>query len=232
MQELVHRTSPNAARPRHGRESCTGGNRLRFTVMPRRAWPTSAWRGVVQQRVESGPARCRSRDDHPRGRRQRGGGPPMAAEGVRRALGADWRHRHDRHRGSSGGLAEKPVGTVWIAVATPEGTEAVCRQCERNAGRSSTAPRSLLSQCSAMRWSLPPEGSLQKAAIGYPARHDGTLRPPQEVPDQTKFALLIAEKVVYLKFSCKGLHQNNCTKNSVPIPKTKRFWSQAVAGLP
>jgi nicotinamide-nucleotide amidase len=49
------------------------------------------------------------------------------AEGARRAGGADWGLGITGIAGPDGGTAEKPVGTVHLALAGPGGTQAVAR---------------------------------------------------------------------------------------------------------
>ncbi|MEG0500103.1 MAG: CinA family protein, partial [Rikenellaceae bacterium] len=48
------------------------------------------------------------------------------AEGVRRLTGSTYAIATTGVAGPDGGTTEKPVGTVWMAVATPEGTKAQC----------------------------------------------------------------------------------------------------------
>ena len=50
----------------------------------------------------------------------------VMANNIRKLIGADYAIATSGIAGPSGGSPEKPVGTVWIAWATPEGTTAEC----------------------------------------------------------------------------------------------------------
>ena len=50
----------------------------------------------------------------------------MMAESVRKQIGTDYAIATSGIAGPTGGSKEKPVGTVWMAWATPEGTTAEC----------------------------------------------------------------------------------------------------------
>ena len=151
MQELVHRILTERRETLATAESCTGGAiAARFTAMP----GASAYFlcGVVSYSNES-KARVLGVDSadieqygavsEPVARRM--------AEGARRISGADYAVATTGIAGPTGGSAEKPVGTVWIAVATPTHTVAVCKQCGTDRGqiidRASAFAISLLRDC-------------------------------------------------------------------------------------
>jgi PncC family amidohydrolase len=50
----------------------------------------------------------------------------IMAESVRKLIGTDFSIATSGIAGPSGGSEEKPVGTVWMAWATPKGTYAEC----------------------------------------------------------------------------------------------------------
>lgn len=61
------------------------------------------------------------------------------AEGVRRLVGADCAVATSGIAGPGGAVPGKPVGTVWIAAATPEGVKAEC--CHFRGDRQSVIDR-------------------------------------------------------------------------------------------
>lgn len=57
------------------------------------------------------------------------------AEGVRRVGKSDYGISTTGIAGPSGGSVEKPVGTVWIGIATPKGSFAVLKNCGTDRGQ-------------------------------------------------------------------------------------------------
>lgn len=135
VQELVHRTLTERGETLATAESCTGGTiAARFTAM---AGASAYFRGGVvaysndlkQQMLEV------SADDLERFGAVSEPVARQMAEGVRRLAGSDYAVATTGIAGPAGGSEEKPVGTVWIAVAGPRGTVAVCRQCGTDRGQ-------------------------------------------------------------------------------------------------
>jgi nicotinamide-nucleotide amidase len=105
-------------------ESCTGGlaTQLLTEVPGSSRWTAGAfvtYSNELKQRALGVPAEML---------REHGAvSEPVAramAEGARRASGATWCPAITGIAGPDGGSAEKPVGTVWLALAGPTGTQA------------------------------------------------------------------------------------------------------------
>ena len=133
MQEVVHKILTERGLTLAAAESCTGGAiASRFTAMP----GASAYFhcGVVSYSNESkvkllgvDPADIYGAVSEQVARQM--------AEGARRAADADYAVATTGIAGPTGGSAEKPVGTVWIAVSSPERTVAILKQCGTDRGQ-------------------------------------------------------------------------------------------------
>lgn len=135
VQELVHRTLVERGRTLAVAESCTGGTiAARFTAMPGAsayfrcgvvAYSNEAKRDLLGVDAEA-LARYGAVSEQV---------AHQMAEGVRRVAGADYAVATTGIAGPAGGSPEKPVGTVWIAVATPSGTTAGVKRCGTDRGQ-------------------------------------------------------------------------------------------------
>ena len=135
VQQLVHQILTERGQTLAVAESCTGGTiASRFTAMA----GSSAYflASVVSYSNES------KRDilgvDYEDIMRYGAVSEQVArqmAEGARRITGADYAISTTGIAGPTGGSAEKPVGTVWIAVATPTHTIAMLRPSGTDRGQ-------------------------------------------------------------------------------------------------
>jgi len=129
VQELVHNMLIERGLTLATAESCTGGAiAARFTAMP---GASAYFRcGVVSY---SNEAKADVLGVDPAVIREFGAVSEQVArrmaEGVRRISGADFAIATTGIAGPSGGSPQKPVGTVWIAAATPAGVVARLKQC-------------------------------------------------------------------------------------------------------
>lgn len=135
MQELVHGLLTERKQTLATAESCTGGSiAVRFTALP---GASAYFRcGVVAYSNEAKADILGVRaDDIARYGAVSEQVARQMAEGARRVAGADYAIATTGIAGPTGGSEEKPVGTVWIAVATPERTVAQLRQCGSDRGQ-------------------------------------------------------------------------------------------------
>ena len=129
IQELVHGILTERRLTLATAESCTGGViAARFTAMP---GASAYFRGGVVAYSNEAKADILGVDaaDIARYGAVSEQVVRQMAEGVRRVARADYAVATSGIAGPTGGSPEKPVGTVWIAVATPRQTIALCKQC-------------------------------------------------------------------------------------------------------
>uniref|UniRef100_UPI004055B108 competence/damage-inducible protein A n=1 Tax=Alistipes sp. TaxID=1872444 RepID=UPI004055B108 len=129
VEELVHNILIERGDTLAVAESCTGGTiASKFTAQAGAAAYFLC--GVVSY---SNEAKCNVLGVNPRDIEQYGAVSEQVAkamaEGARVVSGAKFAISTTGIAGPTGGSAEKPVGTVWIGVATPEKNFAVLKNC-------------------------------------------------------------------------------------------------------
>ena len=134
-EKRVHRLLTDRTQTLAVAESCTGGTiAARFTAMP----GASAYfkGGVVAYWNQTKELLLGiSRDTIARYGVVSEPVVRAMAEGMRRTAHADYAVATTGVAGPAGGTPECPVGTVWMAVAGPQGTVAVCRQSGSDRGQ-------------------------------------------------------------------------------------------------
>jgi nicotinamide-nucleotide amidase len=135
MQELAHKILTEKGLTLATAESCTGGTiASRFTAM---AGASSYFLGGVVAYANEAKRDILgvNFDDIIRHGAVSEQVARQMAEGARRVTGADYAIATTGIAGPTGGSAEKPVGTVWMAVATPTHTIATLRNCGTDRGQ-------------------------------------------------------------------------------------------------
>ena len=124
LAELVHKTLTEQGKTLATAESCTGGTiASRLTAL---AGASAYFRGGVvaySNEVKECALGVKHETLTAHGAVSEETVREMA-EGVRQRLGADYAIATTGIAGPGGGTPEKPVGTVWVAVSTPERTVA------------------------------------------------------------------------------------------------------------
>ena len=135
MQALVHDILCQRQLTLATAESCTGGAiASRFTAM---AGASAYFNGGViayANEVKCNILGVNNSDIEQQGAVSETVARQMA-EGVRKALQSDYAIATTGIAGPTGGSAEKPVGTVWMAVATPTHTITSLRNCGTDRGQ-------------------------------------------------------------------------------------------------
>lgn len=129
VQQLVHNILTKRGKTLSTAESCTGGNiATKFTAM---AGASAYFRGgVVSYATEVKvdvlgiDARIIEHEGVVSGATAK-----AMAEGVRHLMQSDYAIATTGIAGPTGGTVEHPIGEVWMAVATPDGTDVVRRNC-------------------------------------------------------------------------------------------------------
>lgn len=135
VQELIHQTLTERGKTLSVAESCTGGKIASlFTAMPGASayfmGSVVAYQNRIKEQLLGVSTVSLGRHGAVSEEVVR-----QMAEGARNCFGTDYAIATSGIAGPSGGSAEKPVGTVWMAVATPTHTVAVCRQCGTDRGQ-------------------------------------------------------------------------------------------------
>ena len=132
LDELVHKTLTERGLTLATAESCTGGNIAR--LLTAQAGASAYFKGGVvaySNEVKESALGVKHSTLAAHGAVSEATVREMA-EGVRQRLGADLAIATTGVAGPDGGTKEKPVGTVWIAVADANGTEAKLLQFGAN----------------------------------------------------------------------------------------------------
>lgn len=123
LEELVHKTLTERGLTLATAESCTGGNIAR--LLTAQAGSSAYFKGGIvaySNEVKESALGVRHSTLEAHGAVSEETVREMA-EGVRECLGADLAIATTGIAGPMGGTPEKPVGTVWVAVASAQGTE-------------------------------------------------------------------------------------------------------------